>query len=352
MILIRFFAFIFPFFLETNGPLPSFLRTQKQLYSLKLLTFSKICGIESADIHSPVPKDMAMDYRWKAVLLGILLFPLMVNSGCIPTKRLTVAAVGSILEEVARSSSKQSDISIIREGTPAYLMLIDGLIEAYPENEQLLVAGAKAYSAYAAVFSEDEDRERAKRLYLKGKQYGIRALSKRGKFREILPKPLDQFRTCLPGFRKKDVPALFWAASAWGSWISLNTDSVEAMAEVPKVVCLMRRVLELDEGFYYGGPHLFMAVYHLARPKAYGGDPEKAHRHFKKAFELSQGKFLMAYVLYANHYARQIFDRELFVSTLEKVLDTPADSVPELTLLNTMAKQQAKGLLEQVDDYF
>jgi len=60
----------------------------------------------------------------------------------------------------------------------------------------------------------------------------------------------------------------------------------------------------------------------------------------------------MAHVLYANHYARQIFDRELFVSTLEKVLDTPADSVPELTLLNTMAKQQAQRLMEQADDYF
>jgi len=127
---------------------------------------------------------------------------------------------------------------------------------------------------------------------------------------------------------------------------------VEAMAEIPKVVSLMQRVLELDEGFYYGGPHLFLAVYHLSRPKAYGGDPERAHRHFEKAFELSQERFLMAHVLYAKYYARQTFDRELFLLTLEKVLEAPADSVPELTLLNTLAKQQAKGLLEQVDDYF
>ena len=292
-----------------------------------------------------------MDYRWKAVLSGLFLLPLAFHSACIPTKRLTVAAVGSILEEVARSSSKQTDISILREGTPAYLMLIDGLIEAYPHNEELLVAGSKAYSSYAALFME-EDREKAKRLYLKAKQYGLRALSKRREFREVLSKPLDQFETCLTDFGKKDVPALFWTVSAWGSWISLSTDSVEAMAEVPKVICLMQRVLELDEGFYYGGPHLFMAVYHLSRPKAYGGDPERAHRHFKKAFELSQGNFLMGHVLYAKYYARQTFDRELFVTTLEKVLNTPADEVPELTLLNTLAKQQAKRLLEEVNDYF
>jgi len=70
-----------------------------------------------------------MDYRCKAILFGLCLLFLTAQSGCIPTKRLTVAAVGTLLQEVAKSSSKQSDITIIREGAPAYLMLIDGLIE-------------------------------------------------------------------------------------------------------------------------------------------------------------------------------------------------------------------------------
>lgn len=292
-----------------------------------------------------------MDYRWKAIIPGLLLLTLPFHSACIPSKTLTTAAIGSILEDIATSSSKQSDISIIREGTPAYLMLIDGLIEAHPRNKKLLLAGAKAYSSYAALFSE-EDRGKAKELYLKGKEYGLRALSKRREFKEFLPKSANEFEPCLRDFGKKDVPALFWTASSWGNWISLSTDSVEALAEVPKVVCIMRRVLDLDEGFYYGGPHLFMAVYHASKPTAYGGNPEKARSHFERAFELGQGKFLMAYVLFAKYYARQTFDRELFVSTLQKVLDSPADSVPELTLLNTVAKQQAKRLLERVDDYF
>ena len=292
-----------------------------------------------------------MDYRWKAIIPGFLLLTLPFHSACIPTKASTTAAVGSILEDIAKSSSKQSDISIIREGTPAYLMLIDGLIEAHPRNQKLLIAGARAYSSYAALFSE-EDRDKAKRLYLKGREYGLRALSKRREFKEALSKSLNEFEPCLADFGKKDVPALFWTASCWGSWISLSTDSVEALAEVPKVICIMQRVLELDESFYYGGPHLFMGVYHVSRPKAYGGNPEKALSHFERAFELGQEKFLMAHVLYAKYYARQTFDRDLFVSTLEKVLDSPADSVPELTLLNTIAKQKAKRLLERADDYF
>jgi hypothetical protein len=294
---------------------------------------------------------MPVVYPWKAAVLGVALFTLSVSPSCIPTKGMTVAAVGSILEDVAKSSSKQTDITVIREGTPAYLMLIDGLIETYPDNEDLLLAGVKAYSSYAALFVE-EDRKKAQLLYWKAKHYGLRALSKRRQFKELLPKPFAQFEVCVLDFSEKDVPVVFWTASSWGSWISLNTDSVEALAQVPKVLCLIERVVELDGGFYYGGPHLFMAVYHMSKPKAYGGNPEKARQHFERAFELGEGKFLMAYVLYAKYYARQMFDRELFVTALEKVLSAPADSIPELTLLNTVAKKQAEGLLERVDEYF
>ena len=46
------------------------------------------------------------------------------------------------------------------------------------------------------------------------------------------------------------------------------------------------------------------------------------------------------------------FDRELFVSVLNKVLQTPADTVPELTLLNTVARHKAEALLGKTDEYF
>ncbi len=60
----------------------------------------------------------------------------------------------------------------------------------------------------------------------------------------------------------------------------------------------------------------------------------------------------MAYVYYASYYARKIADKELFISTLQKVLETPADTSPDLILLNTIAKKQAKELLSHVEEYF
>jgi hypothetical protein len=60
----------------------------------------------------------------------------------------------------------------------------------------------------------------------------------------------------------------------------------------------------------------------------------------------------MAYVYYANYYARQAQDKNLFISTLHTVLDTPANILPELTLLNTVARENAKDLLNRQEDYF
>ena len=95
-----------------------------------------------------------------------------------------------------------------------------------------------------------------------------------------------------------------------------------------------------------------MGIWFASRPKIAGGDLSKAQHHFNKALELSQGKFLMTQIYYADQYAKKTFDKELFVSTLENVLDTPADQIPELTLLNTVAHKKAKELLAGADDYF
>ena len=114
----------------------------------------------------------------------------------------------------------------------------------------------------------------------------------------------------------------------------------------------MKRVLELDEGFYYGGLHLFMGIWFASRPTIAGGDLKKAQEHFLEALEIGQGKFLMAYVYYADYYARKTMDKGLFISILQKVLESPADTSPELTLVNSVAKRQAKELLSRVGEYF
>jgi hypothetical protein len=87
------------------------------------------------------------------------------------------------------------------------------------------------------------------------------------------------------------------------------------------------------------------------RPASLGGKPEEGKANFDKALELSAGKNQMVRVLYAQFYARLVFDQALHDKLLNEVL--AADPVaPRLTLINTLAKGKAKALLESGKDYF
>ena len=276
----------------------------------------------------------------------------LLAGGCAPTKPARVAAVALTLKDVASAAARQSDPLIVKEGTPAYLMLLDGLIEAYPQNGELLVAACQAYASYAGSFLEDEGGERASLLYRRARQYGFRALSQKTDFAKAAAGSLEELNTALSQFTKKDVPALFWTANAWAGWISGNIGSVEAMADLPALEATIKRTLELDGSYYSGGPHLLMGVLLAAKPAAIGGDLPGAKRHFERAYSLGAVKMLGARVLYAQYYARGAKDRELFQSTLKEVLAAPVDDPPEMTFGNVMAKEKARRLLEKTEEYF
>ena len=272
-------------------------------------------------------------------------------SSCAGNKTLTVGATATLLEDVATATSKQTDLKVVEKGMPAYLMLMDGMVEGVPGNERLLLAASQTYSSYASAFVEETDPEYALALFKRARDYALAALAERG-FANPTTIPFETFETQVAALGPKDVPYLFWSAANWGSWISLNLDSMEAMADLPRVEVMMRRVLELDEGFHHGGPHLFMGIWYASRPPMAGGDLEQAHVHFTRAMELGNHHFLMTNVYFADYYARKMFDKQLFTTTLQDVLDTPVDTIPELTLLNSVAHRKARQMLAEADDYF
>jgi len=156
-----------------------------------------------------------------SVVLFYLFAPCLIlaAAGCIPVKHTRVAAVALTLQDVAQAASKQTDTSLIREGTPAYLMLVDGLIEAYPDSPELLLAGCRAYGSYASMVADEASPRKAEALYLTAKRYGFRALSGRTDFGQAAAGNLNEFREFLQRYQKEDVPALFWTAGAWAGWI-------------------------------------------------------------------------------------------------------------------------------------
>ena len=108
---------------------------------------------------------------------------------------------------------------------------------------------------------------------------------------------------------------------------------------------------ELSEGDEVGGRHLCMGVFETLLPPALGGKPEVGRYHFERAIALSEGQHLLTKVTFAEAYGRLVFDRDLHDALLREVLDAQVDQ-PGLTLMNAIAKRQAKELLDSADDYF
>lgn len=283
-----------------------------------------------------------------AIFLALLCLSL---AGCFSGRQMITNSAVSLFQELALSVNRQSDLVLVRQGIPSYLLLIDGMVQANPSNQDLLLAGAQAYASYASLLGEN-DSSRAAQLIQRAKIQALKALELTPLFKESVDKSIDLFQDKIAKTEKTQVPLLFSVGSIWGTWIAQGPEPVEAMADLPKVEALMDRVLQLDPGYYYGGPHLFKAIILSARPVQYGGDLQKAEFHFKKAIDFSQGHFLMTKVYYAQYYAKQRLDRDLFIKILNQVLATPVDIEPDLTLINTLAQEKAKTLLTQVDEFF
>lgn len=283
-----------------------------------------------------------MRHSWFASISLLILATLM--SGC------TALVSSKLTDDLSHAILNQDDPETVREGAPAYLLLIDGLIEGSPRNAEMLKTGAKLYATYAAVFVEDT--ERAKRLAAKAYAYAQRQLCiKQPALCDIRQQPYDDFKKSLIQFELADVPELYTYATAWAVWIQTRSSDWQALAELPKVEAMLERVVALDENYEQGQSHVYLGIIGSALPANMGGKPEQGRKHFERAIALSQGRNLIAKVEYARHYARLVFDKALHDRLLQEVM--AADPVvPGFTLSNTLAQQGAKRLLESSADYF
>ena len=82
----------------------------------------------------------------------------LANAGC---TILVSSATSGLADDVSVALVDQPDPLLVRDGAPAYLILIDALIAGSPENQNLLLAASRLYSSYASAFIEDPLRRQA-----------------------------------------------------------------------------------------------------------------------------------------------------------------------------------------------
>ncbi|MBX3726328.1 MAG: hypothetical protein KF823_10485 [Xanthomonadales bacterium] len=286
-----------------------------------------------------------MPTRAAAALVLAALLPLL--HGC---AALVGRATSNLAGNLSAGIENHDDPETVATALPAYLLMLDGLIEGSPDSPGLLVAGARLYGVYAGVFVDQPAR--ARRLARRAYDYAGRAFcpthpgicASRGQ-------PFETFEAQVAQLPGRDLEGLYAYAAAWAGMIQADSGDWALIAEIPKVDALLRRVVELDSEHAGGQPWLYLGVLATLLPPAYGGRPEDGQAHFERALALSGGRNQMARVLYAQHYTRLVFDRELHDRLVAEVL-TADPRAPGLTLVNVLAQQRAAELRDSADDYF
>jgi len=259
---------------------------------------------------------------------------LLLLAGC-SLNRTAARVTSGVIDRGLPAVFSQTDPQYVKEALPANLQLMEILLKSDPANKALLVNAAQGFCGYALMFLEDETDQRASVFYAKGEAYALRAL--KGATAETA--------------KKSDVPALFWQSFCKASYINLNRDKPEAVAELPAIEPAAQKLLQLDAGYYYNGAETLLGAYYSLRPRMFGGDPDKARAHFELALKGPGENFLLNRFLYAKLGAVAAQDQELFEKLLNEVLAAePREG--DTSLPDAVARLKAKKLLEKKDELF
>jgi len=285
------------------------------------------------------------------------------GAGC-SIRKLAVNRLGDALAAGGITFASDDDPELVKAAVPFSLKLMESLLAESPRHEGLLFASASGFTQYAYAFvqqdadeMEDQDaaaadalRTRARKLYLRARDYGLRGLEVRqpGFAHALRKNPKAAVRST----RKPDVRLLYWTGVSWAAALSVSKDKPELIADRYTVEALIDRALELDEAFDYGAIHGFLITYEMSRPGGVGDAESRSRKHFARVLELSQGQLASPFVSLAEAVCVEKQNQAEFRSLLERALAVNPEAAPEARLVNLVMQRRAKWLLARTSELF
>lgn len=310
-----------------------------------------------------VPRLVAESRGYEISSVILLLATMMAITGC-SVRKFAINKLGDSLANSGTTFASDNDPEFVGQAIPFSLKLIEGLLAESPTHRGLLFAAASGFTQYSYAYVqqsaeqvETEDvtksgvlAERARNLYLRARDYGLRGLETkhRGFSVSLHESPRAAARTAKAG----DVPLLYWTAVAWGAAIALSKDRPDLVAQQPQVEALIDRAYELNPDYEHGVIDQFLISYESARQGAKGDFAARCREHFDRAVALSNGQLASPYVAYAETVSVQKQNRGEFEMLLKQALAVDPDSRAEWRLSNLVMQRRARWLLSREGELF
>jgi hypothetical protein len=284
-------------------------------------------------------------------------------AGCASVHHYAAGQLSDALAGSRSSFASDDDPELIRAAAPFGLKFMESALLETPEHVGLLTATAAGFTQFSYGFvQQDADeaeghdvaaafalRLRARGLYLRARDYGLRAIEARhaGFTAALRSSPA----TAVAQLGRADEAAMYWTALAWAASISLAKDSPEALAELPRVDAVVRGLQALAPDFDQGGFDSFLISYSMGRPGAVNA-AQDARAHFDRAVRLSGGQKASPYVALAETVCVAAQDRREFAAKLQQALAIDPAAQPQWRLENLIMQHRARWLLGHADALF
>jgi len=284
-------------------------------------------------------------------------------TGC-SVKRMAVNRLGDALAGGGTTFASDDDPELVKQAVPFSLKLMESLLAESPNHKGLLLAASSGFTQYGYAFVQQEAdeieaedfakaeamRDRARRLYLRARDYGLRGLeAAQPGFTHALRSDAGQ---AVARLKEKHVAQVYWTAAAWGAAISLSKDDPATIAEIPQMEAMIDRALQLDESWGDGAIHGFLISYEMSRQGASVNRAERARKHFDRAVELTHGQQAGPFVTYAEAVCVEEQDAKQFEGLLRRAISINPDEHPETRLVNLIMQRRARWLLSKEEDLF
>ena len=300
------------------------------------------------------------------LLSGLLALACASQLGCSPKRYALRKLADALSTGTGGSFARDDDPTLVRDALPFALKTMESLADGLDDHVAIRLALASGFTEYGYAFLQEEGdeaeakdlarakelRARARRLYLRARDYGLDGLRLACGITLTALRGEEAARTAaLALATKEDVPLLYWTLVPWAAAIAADKRDLELVGDLQLLIAMLDRALLLDEAFDAGALHEFSLAFDGARPG--GTTREKQQAHYARALELGKGKKLSARLAWAEQVLIAAQDRKAFEALLGEVLAFDADqpAARDQRLANLIAQRRARFLLAHVEDF-
>jgi len=310
-----------------------------------------------------------MKIRISFIFACVVLFIVMGAYSC-SIKKMAMNQVANAMSAPGGDDvfTGDNDPELVGDAMPFLIKMLESLLASIPNHQGLQLKTGSLYVMYAAAFlngpaemhKEETDEEyekkeflmqRAKNLYLRGRDILLNALDKKhpGFLKKIKGK---RFKDAVKPMGQDDIDFLYWAGLGWLGAFGLDLSDMDLAITWPRAKALMDKVLEMDENYGNGAIHNFYIRYYGSRPKNMGGNIKLAREHFQKALDISGVKSSSPYLSLATTVAVKERNPGEFKKLLDHVLAIAPEADKEGRLMNTLNRRKSRWLLSHLEDFF